>query len=238
MNIKAGSRHSASDMEIIRACRKATDEYTKAMRSYFIDLGDDTVDEPDSIGAETDAVRSTKAAPTTTAELLQELLDATVGMWFTASVAHWNVTGDDFVQFHAFYGDVYEMAQDSIDSTAEQIRACGALVMPSLNASMQLPDYSVNDNAATVATLTLINASICALLGIAIYTAGIEGKPAVQNYLQDRLAAHEKLRWQLNAIQTPSTEPGEIDDTAEAGAAEVETEMKTTVFHKIAELLK
>jgi starvation-inducible DNA-binding protein len=41
---------------------------------------------------------------------------------FKAQGHHWNVEGEDFSQFHNFFGEIYEDVQDSIDPLAENLR--------------------------------------------------------------------------------------------------------------------
>lgn len=40
-------------------------------------------------------------------------------------MAHWNITGPNFIELHTFFWDKYEEAIDSIDSLAEQVRKIG-----------------------------------------------------------------------------------------------------------------
>ncbi len=37
-------------------------------------------------------------------------------------MAHWNITGPNFIELHTFFGDKYAEAVESIDSLAEQVR--------------------------------------------------------------------------------------------------------------------
>ena len=66
-----------------------------------------------------------------------------------------------------------------------------------------------------LASITLENMRMLDLLQGGIYFAGIAGEFAVQNFLQDRLGYHQKLRWMLRAIQTPTQEMPEAEEPAE-----------------------
>ena len=41
---------------------------------------------------------------------------------------HWNVEGEDFLQYHDLFGKIYEEVYGSIDDFAEKIRSLGSYV--------------------------------------------------------------------------------------------------------------
>jgi starvation-inducible DNA-binding protein len=136
---------------------------------------------------------------------LRVILANTVVLYWRSHVIHFNVVGADFPQYHAFFNTVYDDLQDAIDPVGEHIRMVGALVPTSLPALLEITtiqggfdegadfEVMINDfvaaNDATIASLRE---------GIAI--AEDAGEPAVGNYLQDRLGAHQKLAWMIAAI--------------------------------------
>jgi starvation-inducible DNA-binding protein len=222
----AGSRHSAADVALIKAARKAvlehanaTAAYTENMKNMFVELGDDMTDDEqvNSRQAETDAVRSVKAADLP--GQLREILGATVCMWYKASAAHWNIEGDNFPQYHAFFGELYEALEAGIDPTAEYIRALGFKTPATIYALLATQPVDTMTEEASLpemlASITLENMRMLDLLQGGIYFAGIAGEFAVQNFLQDRLGYHQKLRWMLRAIQTPTQEMPEAAEPAE-----------------------
>jgi len=222
----AGSRHSAADVALIKAARKAvlehanaTAAYTENMKNMFVELGDDMTDDEqvNSRQAETDAVRSVKAADLP--GQMREILGATVCMWYKASAAHWNIEGDNFPQYHAFFGELYEALEAGIDPTAEYIRALGFKTPATIYALLATQPVDTMTEEASLpemlASITLENMRMLDLLQGGIYFAGIAGEFAVQNFLQDRLGYHQKLRWMLRAIQTPTQEMPEAAEPAE-----------------------
>ena len=44
-------------------------------------------------------------------------------MYFKVHTYHWNIEGIEFSQYHDFYGNLYIDIYNSVDPTAEQIRA-------------------------------------------------------------------------------------------------------------------
>jgi starvation-inducible DNA-binding protein len=228
----AGSRHSAADVALIKAARKAvlehanaTAAYTENMKNMFVELGDDMTDDEqvNSRQAESDAVRSVKAADLP--GQMREILGATVCMWYKASAAHWNIEGDNFPQYHAFFGELYEALEAGIDPTAEYIRALGFKTPATIYALLATQPVDTMTEEASLpemlASITLENMRMLDLLQGGIYFAGIAGEFAVQNFLQDRLGYHQKLRWMLRAIQTPTqempeaAEPDEMEEPGE-----------------------
>jgi len=228
----AGSRHSAADVALIKAARKAvlehanaTAAYTENMKNMFVELGDDMTDDEqvNSRQAESDAVRSVKAADLP--GQMREILGATVCMWYKSSAAHWNIEGDNFPQYHAFFGELYEALEAGIDPTAEYIRALGFKTPATIYALLATQPVDTMTEEASLpemlASITLENMRMLDLLQGGIYFAGIAGEFAVQNFLQDRLGYHQKLRWMLRAIQTPTqempeaAEPDEMEEPGE-----------------------
>lgn len=245
----AGSRHSAADIELIKACRKAvmdhaaaTAAHAETMKTMFADLGDDLQDfetTVDSRAAETDAVRSFKPKAIKafdTVSALNEILASTVTFWYKAHAAHWNLTGEDFPQYHAFFEDIYTEAFNAIDPTAEFIRTTGMRAPASLQSILALvppdPLLETYELPEMLFSLQMDNMYMCDLLQAGIYYTGSDiGNFGIQNYLQDRLGYHQKLGWKLRAIMTPTTELPEPEEPemepAEETEAEAEPAMKT-----------
>jgi len=213
-------------MVMIKAARQAvmmhaqaTAAHAEAMKSMFADLGDDMTDMEDvnSRVAETDAVRSAKAADLP--GQLREILGETICLKYKSHAAHWNLEGEDFPQYHAFFHDMYEALEEAIDPTAEYLRALGFKAPATIyQAIAYQPADMLTEEAplpALLASITLDNMRMCDLLQGGIYFAGIAAEYGVQNFLQDRLGYHQKLRWMLRAIQTPTPELAELPEPAE-----------------------
>jgi len=133
---------------------------------------------------------------------LRTLLAQTLFAYYKAHASHWNVTGADFPQYHEFLGDTYQQLFDAIDGIGEIIRSLGAKAPATLAtlATMQPIDPATEDDAlpAMIAQLKATNDLIMVTVRQGITQSDTE--PAVQNFLQDRLMAHQKLGWMLTVI--------------------------------------
>lgn len=55
-------------------------------------------------------------------EQLKQLLADNIALKFKSQGYHWNVEGDEFKQFHDFFGEIYEDFEDATDVYAEWLR--------------------------------------------------------------------------------------------------------------------
>jgi DNA-binding ferritin-like protein len=136
---------------------------------------------------------------------LRLILALSYHMYYKAHSSHWNVEGINFPQYHDFFGEIYEAVFASIDTTAEYMRVLGAKTPATL---MDICDLLPDDSATETDSLTTMlarlsdaNALMMLHLKMGIDTAGRISEYALQNYLQDRLAYHQKIGWQLDASQ-------------------------------------
>jgi len=133
---------------------------------------------------------------------LRTLLAQTLFAYYKAHQSHWNVTGADFPQYHEFLGDTYQELFEAIDGIGEIIRSLGFKAPATLAtlATMQPIDPATEDDTLPmmITQLKATNDLIITTLRQGIDQATAE--PAVQNFLQDRLMAHQKLGWMLTAI--------------------------------------
>ena len=133
---------------------------------------------------------------------LRTLLAQTLFAYYKAHASHWNVTGADFPQYHKFLGKVYKELFEAVDDIGEIIRSLGAKAPATLAtlATMQPVDPATEDDAlpAMITQLKATNDLIMVTLRQGIDQATAE--PAVSNFLQDHLMAHQKLGWMLSAI--------------------------------------
>lgn len=145
---------------------------------------------------------------------LKVLLADVVTFYFKAHGHHWNVEGDDFPQFHAFFGEIYEDAYGSIDPIAENIRKCGDYAPFRLERFIEyrtVVDTNVTPEEVDMSTdLLLANTQVLATLYRAFAAATAANSQGIANFLAERIDQHEKWAWQLRAIVKP--EPSENGD--------------------------
>ena len=141
---------------------------------------------------------------------MEQLLDAlkrafanTHAMYIKSHGFHWNVVGNDFPQYHAFFETIYSEVYGSIDSFAEHIRACGGYAPASYTELGRLTD--IQDELGVPAAMDMIqtlyadNQTVMNSLRTAYQAAEAAGEIGLSNYLQDRYDAHTKHAWQLRS---------------------------------------
>ena len=134
---------------------------------------------------------------------LQKTLADVFTMYFKAHTFHWNVEGPNFSQYHDLLGDIYEEVYGSIDLLGEQIRQIDAYTPTSLK---QLLDLTVVSEEETVMpalqmikSLMDTNSMVLASLMLSYRDADSASELGLANFLQDRIAAHQKHAWMLKA---------------------------------------
>jgi starvation-inducible DNA-binding protein len=137
-------------------------------------------------------------------EQMKVILGTNFGLYFKAHTFHWNVEGPDFAQYHGFLGDFYEAVFDQTDSIAEHIRALNSYAPTTLARMMELS--KVQDIVAIPSPLIMMselaqdNDKYIMELRTGIALADAADEPAVGNFLQDILDAHQKHGWMLKSF--------------------------------------
>ncbi len=137
-------------------------------------------------------------------EQMKVILGTNFGLYFKAHNFHWNVEGPNFAEYHGFLGNFYEAVFDQTDSIAEHIRALGSYTPTSLGRMMELS--KVVDLVAIPSPLIMMselandNDKFIMELRAGIALADAADEPAVGNFLQDILDAHQKHGWMLKSF--------------------------------------
>jgi len=140
-------------------------------------------------------------------ELLQLSLQKTLAdaftMYFKAHTFHWNVEGPDFPQYHDLFGNIYQEVYGSIDLLAEHIRQIDAYTPTSLKQLSGLTvvteDETVMPALQMIKSLMDANSMVLASLMLSYRDADNASELGLANFLQDRIAAHQKHAWMLKA---------------------------------------
>ena len=134
---------------------------------------------------------------------LQKTLADAFTMYFKAHTFHWNVEGPDFKQYHDLFGDIYEEVYGSVDLLAEHIRQIDAYTPTSLKQLSGLTvvteDETVMPALQMVKSLMDANSMVLASLMLSYRDADNASELGLANFLQDRIAAHQKHAWMLKA---------------------------------------
>lgn len=135
---------------------------------------------------------------------LKRILATSFGFYLKSANYHWNVEGPDFAQYHDFLGKLYAEVYDSIDVTAEKIRMLGAYTPASFVRFSELSEIDDETNVPIalqmIAKLKADNEKLIDLLRDGVDIAEEAGEPAISNYLQERLDAHQKHAWMLTSL--------------------------------------
>jgi starvation-inducible DNA-binding protein len=134
--------------------------------------------------------------------LKQAMADSFV-LYYKAHSYHWNVEGADFKQYHDLFGDIYEEIFGAIDTLAEHIRQLDDYAPASLSQIKSLSMISEDDEIVSamsmVSRLLDANNLTLASLMMAYRAADNATELGLANFIQDRIAAHQKHGWMLKA---------------------------------------
>ncbi|MBI4422431.1 MAG: DNA starvation/stationary phase protection protein [Elusimicrobia bacterium] len=126
---------------------------------------------------------------------------------------HWNVTGPDFSELHAFFRQQYQELDEIVDKVAERARTTGGWALGTLaefgeRTRLKEMPGTYPDAPRMLAELASDHEAIARRLRNDIATC--EAKyhdPATANFLTEMLEEHEKMAWMLTAHVTAA--PGE-----------------------------
>ena len=140
-------------------------------------------------------------------QLIQQLkviLGTNFGLYFKSHTYHWNIEGPNFNDYHAFLNAFYTAVWGNTDLIAEKIRMLDSYAPTSLARMLELADIqeatSIPDAMAMMRDLASDNDRFIIHLRAGIVAADGANEPAVGNFLQDILDAHQKKGWMLRSI--------------------------------------
>ncbi|NBP03831.1 MAG: DNA starvation/stationary phase protection protein [Proteobacteria bacterium] len=128
---------------------------------------------------------------------------STFSFYLKAHQFHWNVEGEDFLQYHDLFGKIYEEVYGSIDTFAEQIRAMGSYMPGSYTRFNMLTQIEDEDQIlpkdAMLKELLLDNEKMITILKKLFEMSEAAGEHGFSNFVADRMDAHRKHGWMLRA---------------------------------------
>ena len=135
---------------------------------------------------------------------LKILLANQTFMYFKVHTYHWNIEGIEFSQYHEFFGDLYIDIYNSVDPTAEQMRALNVYTPVSIS---ELYTYkTIEENSSRVdlikdmlQSLITDNDKVIESLNKVFSLATTLNKQGLCNFIADRLDIHNKHGWMLRA---------------------------------------
>lgn len=115
---------------------------------------------------------------------------------------HWNVEGENFLEYHKYFGKLYSFGIQSIDEVAELIRTKGVKVSASLNYVIQNSKIEDSEEILEHMFEELLRDNYKMLLSLhdAYFEADKASDLGIANLLQDKIQEHEKIQWFVKSI--------------------------------------
>jgi len=132
-------------------------------------------------------------------EIMKKVLADTFALYLKAHNYHWNVEGQNFPQYHKFFGNLYEELHGAVDPIAEEIRALDAYAPGSFTRYMELTeiedDTTVPTDIEMARRLMVDNERVIATLNVAFKLADTMDKQGLADFIAGRLDVHNKHAW-------------------------------------------
>ena len=134
---------------------------------------------------------------------MKRLLATVYAYGLKAQNFHWNVEGPDFIQYHEFFGGIYEKAAADVDTVAEHIRALNSYTPASFGRFQELSD--IEDETTIPLAIEMVNRlyqdnqKVLSSAKIACATADELKQHGVLNFLEGLIDEYEKQAWMLRS---------------------------------------
>lgn len=124
---------------------------------------------------------------------------------------HWNIEGDDFVQLHDLFGEIYGEVGGAIDAFAENIRKVQAYTPASFSALNKISAVGGVDQMPMycddmLQSLLTDSENMEQMFAMAYEKADANKKYGLANFLADRQDAHAKHSWKLRTLLVPDAD--------------------------------
>jgi starvation-inducible DNA-binding protein len=117
---------------------------------------------------------------------------------------HWNVSGDDFYQFHKLFGEQYEAMFNEIDRITEHMRYLNVKPVPTISRINEVSHISEAnsglDTMGMISDLIESNQKIVELFTMISEEAEIQKSKGTSNLADDLNEEHGKYIWMLRSF--------------------------------------
>lgn len=139
------------------------------------------------------------------ADTLKTLLATAYALSIKAQNFHWNVEGQNFPQYHGFFGDYYsEVYDNTIDKIAEIIRQLDSYTPGSITRYAELSQIKdqtkIPRAELMMQELYHDNAVLLELYRQAFHVAEEADEQGICDFIAGRIDAHAKHQWMLRSI--------------------------------------
>ena len=135
---------------------------------------------------------------------MKKVLADTFALYLKAHNYHWNVEGQNFPQYHEFFGNLYEEIHGAVDPIAEHIRSLDAYAPGSFTRFMELTEIedetTVPAGVEMARRLMTDNERVIATLNVAFKLATTMDKQGLADFIAGRIDIHNKHGWMLRSI--------------------------------------
>lgn len=135
---------------------------------------------------------------------MRTILGTNFGLYFKSHSFHWNVTGPNFNDYHAFLGQMYTQIWNNTDLIAEKIRMLGVYAPTSIGRMLELSDIEeedvIPDAMEMFRRLLKDNERFIFHLKAGIAAADNANESTISNFLQELLDQHQKHNWMIKSI--------------------------------------
>lgn len=137
-------------------------------------------------------------------EMMRKVLADAYAFQLKAHNYHWNVEGSNFAQYHDFLGNLYQEVYNSVDATAEEIRALDAYAPGSFTRFLELTDIecetTIPQPLEMMARLIVDNEKVLNTLNMAFKLAEEFDQQGLADYIAGRIDTHKKHAWMLRSF--------------------------------------
>jgi starvation-inducible DNA-binding protein len=135
--------------------------------------------------------------------LLKVLLADNITLKLKAHGYHWNVEGDDFLQYHELFENIYTDYDQATDTYAEWLRKLDTYAPFKISRFIVLnevgePDVT-SDPMMMSADLLMANDMVLAKLTDGVDLATQNRQHAIANFFAERMDMHQRWHWMLSA---------------------------------------
>ena len=136
---------------------------------------------------------------------LKVILGTNFALYLKSHNYHWNIEGSNFPQYHLFLDGFYNDVWAQTDDIAEHIRRLDVYAPGSMQRFLELSDIeeavdSIPSAIIMMQHLKEDNDRFIVHIRAGIVAANQADEPAISNFLQDLLGAHQKKAWMLRSI--------------------------------------
>jgi starvation-inducible DNA-binding protein len=136
-------------------------------------------------------------------ERLKVVLATTFSLYLKTHNYHWNVTGQNFSEYHRFFSEFYINLHNSVDIYAEHIRALDSYAPGSLKRFSELSlisdEIAVPSPKFMLIRLASDNMLLTQELNEVVNIADELGERGLTSTLETQIQFHEKMQWMLKS---------------------------------------